>query len=29
VNLLKLQKYDNVEGSRQYGYVNRIRGGEY
>ena len=29
MNILKLQKYDSVEGSRKYGYVNKIRGGEY
>lgn len=27
--ILKLQKYDSIEGSRKYGYVNKIRGGEY
>jgi hypothetical protein len=29
MNILKLRKYDNIEGSRKYGYVNKIRGGEY
>jgi hypothetical protein len=29
MNILKLRKYDSIEGSRKYGYVNKIRGGEY
>lgn len=29
MNILKLQKYDSIKGSRKYGYVNKIRGGEY
>ena len=29
MNIIKLQKYDSIEGSRKYGYVNNIRGGEY
>jgi hypothetical protein len=29
MNILKLQKYYSIEGSRKYGYVNKIRGGEY
>jgi hypothetical protein len=29
MNILKLQKYDSIEGSRKYGYVNKVRGGEY
>jgi hypothetical protein len=29
MNILKLQKYDSIEGSRKYGYVNKIRGGQY
>ena len=29
MNILKLQKYDSIEGSRKYGDVNKIRGGEY
>jgi hypothetical protein len=28
MNILKLQKYDSIEGSRKYGYANKIRGGE-
>lgn len=28
MNIIKLQKYDSIEGSRKYGNVNRIRGGE-
>jgi hypothetical protein len=29
MNILKLRKYDSIEGSRKYDYVNKIRGGEY
>lgn len=28
MNIVKLQKYDSIEGSRKYGDVNKIRGGE-
>jgi hypothetical protein len=28
MNIIKLQKYDSIEGSRKYGDVNKIRGGE-
>lgn len=29
MNIIKLQKYDDsIEGSRKYGDVNKIRGGE-
>jgi hypothetical protein len=28
MNIVKLQKYDSIEGSRKYGCVNKIRGGE-
>jgi hypothetical protein len=29
MNIIKLQKYDSIEGSRKYGDVNRIQGDEY
>lgn len=28
MNIIKLQKYDSIEGSRKYGDINKIRGGE-